>query len=77
MFGLLVGLCCLFNRFKCEAVVAISYITPDGTCAQAAARQAKFDQSAVGKAARKAVENVAKEKGAAGARQDTTRDWLT
>lgn len=43
---------------------------------QAAARQAKFDQSAVGKAANKA-ERLAKDKGGAGARQDTSRDWLT
>eukprot|EP00884_Botryococcus_braunii_P013838 jgi/Botrbrau1/22455/Bobra.0091s0057.1 len=43
----------------------------------AAARQAKFDQSPGGKAARKAVENAAKEKAAAGVRQDAARDWLS
>ncbi len=46
---------------------------------QAEARQAKFDTSAVGKAARKAVENVKKEReaDAAAARKDTSKDWLS
>lgn len=47
---------------------------------QAEQRQAKFDASAGGKAARKAVANVAKEREAdAAARQqkDTARDWLS
>lgn len=46
---------------------------------QAEARQAKFDSSAVGKAARKAVENVKKEReaDAAAAQKDTSREWLS
>ncbi len=46
---------------------------------QAEARQAKFDTSAVGKAARKAVENVKKEReaDAAAAQKDNSRDWLS
>ncbi|BDA44931.1 hypothetical protein COCOBI_06-4100 [Coccomyxa sp. Obi] len=45
----------------------------------AEARQAKFDSSAVGKAARKAVENVKKEReaDAAAAKKDTSREWLS
>ncbi len=48
---------------------------------QAEARQAKFDSSAVGRAARKAVDNVKKEReadaAAASANKDNSRDWLT
>ncbi len=46
---------------------------------QAEARQAKFDSSAVGKAARKAVDNVKKEReaDAAAAQKDTSREWLS
>lgn len=47
---------------------------------QAEARQAKFDSSAVGRAARKAVDNVKKEReadAAAASNKDNSRDWLT
>jgi hypothetical protein len=44
---------------------------------QAAARQAKFDQSPGGKAARKAAESAAKDKAAGATRQDAARDWLS
>ena len=49
-------------------------------CSQAEAREAKFNQSAGGKAARKAVANVAKEREAdAASRRDNNnaKDWLT
>ena len=44
---------------------------------QAAERQAKFDASAGGRAARKAVENVKKEREAVGRQTDTSKDWLS
>ena len=48
---------------------------------QAEARHAKFDSSAVGRAARKAVEKAKKEReadvAAASAKQDNSRDWLS
>lgn len=51
---------------------------PSFIVSQAAARQAKFDTSAVGKAARKAVENVKKEREAdAAASKDNSRLWLS
>ncbi len=45
---------------------------------QAAARQAKFESSAGGKAAKKAMDNVKKERDAdAAARNDTAKEWLS
>ena len=45
---------------------------------QAAARQAKFESSAGGKAAKKAMDNVKKEREAdAAARNDTAKEWLS
>ena len=44
---------------------------------QAEARQQKFEQSAVGRAAKKSIANVKKEREAdAQRRQDNTQDWL-
>lgn len=45
--------------------------------AQAEARQQKFDTSAVGKAAKKAVDAARKEKEAAPHGADRARDWLS
>ena len=45
--------------------------------AQAAARQQKFDTSAVGKAARKAVDNVKQERAAPRQGADRSQDWLS
>lgn len=45
---------------------------------QAAARQAKFESSAGGRAAKKALDNVKKEREAdAAARKDTAKEWLS
>ncbi len=48
---------------------------------QAEARQAKFDNSPGGRAANKAIANVAKEReadaAAAARRNDNAKDWLT
>ncbi len=44
---------------------------------QAAARQQKFDTSAVGKAARKAVDDVKQERAAPRQGADRSQDWLS
>lgn len=45
---------------------------------QAATRQAKFESSAGGKAAKKAMDNVKKEREAdAAAKNDNAREWLS
>lgn len=60
-----------------ECVLALTMVLLGSM--QAEARQAKFDSSAVGRAARKAVDNVKKEReaDAAAAQKDTSRDWLS
>ena len=47
------------------------------SAAQAEARQQKFDTSAVGKAAKKAVDAARKEKEAPPQGADRARDWLS
>lgn len=50
-----------------------------GTFLQAAARQAKFESSAGGKAAKKAMDNAKKERDAdaAASRKDNAKEWLS
>ena len=49
------------------------------TSLQAAARQARFESSAGGKAAKKAMDNAKKEReaDAAASRKDNAREWLS
>jgi hypothetical protein len=60
----------LNNGYECLMDVSVSL--------QAAARQAKFESSAGGRAARKALDNVKKEREAdAAARKDNAKEWLS
>ena len=61
-----------------HATTPIGHACP---CCRPRRARAKFDSSAVGRAARKAVDNVKKEReadaAAAAANKDNSRDWLT